>query len=72
MKDFGMESIGQRIKEMRTESGFTQKQLADAIGVAQNTISQYENDTALPGVDIIVKLADTLNTTTDYLLRGRE
>lgn len=67
-----MESIGQRIKEMRTECGFTQKQLADIIGVAQNTISQYENDTALPSVDIIVKLADTLKTTTDYLLRGRE
>ena len=72
MKDSNMESIGQRIKEMRTECDFTQKQLADAIGVAQNTISQCENDTALPSVEIIVKLADTLNTTTDYLLRGRE
>ena len=67
-----MESIGQRIKEMREVRGFTQKQLADLIGVAQNTISQYENGTAKTSIEIIVKLAKVLDTTTDYLLRGIE
>ena len=67
-----MESVGQRIKEMREDREFTQKQLADMIGVAQNTISQYEKGTAKTSIEIIVKLAEVLDTTTDYLLRGIE
>lgn len=65
-------TIGERIKEMRNENGLTQQQLASLIGVAQNTISQYENGTANASIEIIVRLADVLHTTTDYLLRGIE
>lgn len=67
-----MVQIGQRIKELRIECGLTQKELANKIGAAQNTISQYENGTAKASIEIIVRLAEVLNTTTDYLLLGKE
>lgn len=57
---------------MRLSLGLTQKDLADQIGVAQNTIAQYENGKAKTSVEVIVCLAKVLQTTTDYLLLGKE
>lgn len=68
MIDFNMEKTGQRIKELRTESGFSQVQLAGMVGVAQNTIAQYEKGSTKIGLEVLVKLAIALKTTTDYLL----
>ena len=68
MKDFNMSKTGQRIKELRKESGLSQKDLAEKIGVAQNTVTQYEKGTAKASLDIIVKIAVELKTTTDFLL----
>ncbi|MDR3293417.1 MAG: helix-turn-helix domain-containing protein [Clostridiales bacterium] len=68
MIDFDMVKTGQRIKELRKEFGMSQKDLADKIGVAQNTVAQYENGTAKTSLDVIVKLAIALRITTDYLL----
>lgn len=70
MKDNNLEKLGQRIKDSRIECGYTQKSLAQLIGIAQNTIAQYENGTAKPSLEVLVKLSDALNTTTDYLLCG--
>jgi len=58
-------SIGDKIKSARQDSGYTQDQLADAIGVTRNTISRWEHDkTVLSPEDLIelVKIDDlTLN-----------
>ena len=67
-----MEKIGHRIRELRTSLGFTQKSLAEQVGVAQNTIAQYENGKAKTSIDVIIVLAKVLQTTTDYLLLGKE
>lgn len=68
MIDFDMTKTGQRIRELRNERGISQKDLAGKIGVAQNTIAQYEKGTAKTSLDVLVNLADILKTTTDYLL----
>lgn len=68
MIDFDMVKTGQRIKELRNESEMSQKVLAEKIGVAQNTIAQYEKGTAKTSLDVLVNLAVVLKTTTDYLL----
>ncbi|MDE7163269.1 MAG: helix-turn-helix domain-containing protein [Clostridia bacterium] len=60
--------MGKRIKELRTEGELSQKDLAERVGVAQNTIAQYEKGTAKPSLDVLVKLAVTFNTTTDDVL----
>lgn len=72
MNDFNMAETGQRIKELRLSLGFTQKELEDQIGVAQNTIAQYEKGKAKTSIEAIVSLANILQATTDYLLLGKE
>lgn len=57
-----------RFKELRIKRNITQVDLAKQIDVKQETISAYESGKALPSADALVKIADYLNTSTDYLL----
>lgn len=57
-----------RIKELREEKGISQKELGKLLNVAQNTISNWENGFREPDSKAIVKLAEVLDCTTDYLL----
>lgn len=63
--------IGKRVRELRMERGLSQQELGLAIGVTKVSICGYENGTRLPNLEKLIKLAETLETTTDYLL-GRE
>lgn len=63
-------AIGERILKLRQKRGFTQKELADKLFVKRETITQWENGTRqIKGSDI-ASLADVLETTCDYILRG--
>ena len=57
-----------RIKEMRKKRNVTQVRLSIAAEVSQETISAYESGKAEPKMEKLVRIADFLNTTTDYLL----
>lgn len=56
------------LKTIREKRNVTQIRLGIEIGVAQETISAYENGKAVPGVEILCRLADFFNVSTDYLL----
>lgn len=56
------------ISKRRKESGLTQNQLAQSLGVSFQAVSKWENGTAYPDIAILPKLAAVLNTTTDALL----
>ena len=60
-----------KIKEIRKEKGLKQNELAKMVNVSVQTISGYETGYANPPIEILIKIADVLETTTDYLL-GRE
>lgn len=60
-----------RIKELREERHILQKELGDALGIAQNTLSQYETGRREPDLDTTQKIADFFGVSVDYLL-GRE
>lgn len=63
-----MIDIGSKIKELRLEKGLLQKDLAIQIGVARNTITQYEKTLANPSYEVLIAIAKFFNVSTDFLL----
>lgn len=57
-----------RIKLLREKRGLIQEMLAMEMGVTQQTLSKYEKDITIIKVDILKRLAEYFNVTTDYLL----
>lgn len=57
-----------RIKKLRQKRNITQVRLGTEIEVSQETISAYESGKVEPKLENLVKMADFLNTSTDYLL----
>ncbi len=54
--------------EIRKSKGISQVALSVKLGVSQETISAYENGKAFPSVDILLKLCEIFNVSSDYLL----
>lgn len=52
----------------REKKGLTQNELADLLGVSQQTISKYENGTREPDIDTLINLSRIFNVSIDYLL----
>jgi transcriptional regulator with XRE-family HTH domain len=59
-----------RLKTLRSQRGWTQKELADKLGVQMQQIVRYEAGHQLPPAETIVELSEILERTTDYLLTG--
>lgn len=59
------------LKEIRTGRKISQQKLADIIGVSRSTIAMWETDGSQPDNEMLKKIADYFNVSTDYLL-GRE
>ncbi len=60
--------LGNNIKELRKSKRMTQKDLALAMNVSQQTVGAWETERAIPGADTLSELADYFDVTTDYLL----
>lgn len=65
------ETFGTRLRRLRKAKGFTQVELARAVGVSQPTIAYYENEDGLPGAVQIVRIAETLGLPPDEVLGMR-
>lgn len=59
-----------RLKELRTSNGMKQKELANYLGVAQSTLSSWENDISKMNSDVMIKLAKFFDVSVDYLLNN--
>lgn len=57
-----------RIRKLRQKRNITQVRLGTEIEVSQETISAYESGKVEPKLENLIRLADYLNTSTDYLL----
>lgn len=60
--------FAERLKSLRREYKLNQGELANAIHVAQTTVSQWENNGKMPGIDMLIRIADYFDVSTDYLL----
>lgn len=57
-----------RIKELRREQHYTQELLALKAGVTQTTLSRIECSLTGLDADLLVRLSDIFNVSTDYIL----
>lgn len=57
-----------RIRELREDKDLTQKQVADMLGVAQTTYSQYELNKRPMPLDYLVALCKYYKVSADYIL----
>ena len=63
-------NIGERIKELRISKKLTQTELANMIGLSYIQIGRYETQKSNPSSDVLQKLANAFDTTTDFLMQG--
>ena len=58
----------ERVAEAIKFSGYTQKQIAEMLGISEGNITNWKRGENLPSVDILYKLCKLLDTSSDYLL----
>lgn len=63
-----IELLNKKIKELREADGLSQKELAEKLGIAKNTLSQYEHNKSNPSLEVIVQLSAFFDVSVDYLL----
>ncbi|MEC0248877.1 helix-turn-helix transcriptional regulator [Paenibacillus chitinolyticus] len=61
-------TIGERIKDLRTKKNLGQEELAKLLGIQRSAVSQYETDRNVPPTNIVIKLSEIFNVSTDYIL----
>ncbi len=64
------EKIGKAIAYLRKRAGYTQKDLANRIGISDKAVSKWERGLGLPDIGYLRKLSILLDTDTDSLLAG--
>nr|WP_226373501.1 S24 family peptidase [Streptococcus pseudopneumoniae] len=68
-----IQEISYRIRELRLANNLEQTEVADYLGYkSDTTVSKWENGKNLPTGAKLVKLAKLFNTTTDYILHGKD
>ena len=70
MNELNYVEIGKRIKVKRKELKITQETLAEIIDVSTSFISEIERGTSICSLQTITKIANTLQTSLDYLIFG--
>ncbi len=58
----------ENLKKLRAQAGVSQKQLADSVGVSQQSINKYENHNIEPDIETMIRMAKYFNTSVDYLI----
>ena len=56
------------LRKLREDAGISQKALAEAIGVSQQSVNKYENHNIEPDIETLIRIADYFETSVDYLV----
>lgn len=57
-----------RLRQLRQEQALSQQQLANRLGLSQQSINKYENHKVEPDISTLCKMADLFGTTIDYIV----
>ena len=63
-----MYDLGYGIKEIRTQRGMAQNELAKRINKSKSAVCGYESDAQVPPLEVLVSIATVLNVSLDYLV----
>lgn len=66
-----MNKLAEQLKRVRNEKGLSQKALAKLLNVTQPAVAKWESGTREPSLDDLIRIADILGETIDFLL-GRK
>ncbi len=58
-----------RVKELRSERGWTQEQLAQAVGVSRQSINSIERDRYIPSLPLALTFAQVFKCSTDQIFQ---
>ena len=61
-----------RLRQLRKARGITQLKMAIDLNMSQNTVSRYESGEREPGIPELLRIADYINVSVDYLLERTE
>lgn len=62
--------VGMRIKQRRNELHLTQDEVAEALGITRQTISNWENGRSYPDIERVIRLSEIYQLSLDELLKG--
>ena len=62
--------LSNRIYELRTQKGLSQKELGAILGVSNKAVSKWETGTAIPKTETLIKLAEVFEISTEELING--
>jgi len=60
--------LAKNLRELRTLKGNKQTELADYLGISVQSVSKWERNEGMPGIDLLPSIAFYYNTTVDHLL----
>lgn len=60
--------FSRRVKELMRENRYSQKKLCEICGITEAAFSRYMTSGRIPRTDVLANIANTLHTTSDYLL----
>jgi transcriptional regulator with XRE-family HTH domain len=63
-----MSDFPNTLRSLRNEKNYRQEDIAEVLGLSKQVISNYENGLREPSFDILIKLSEFFNVSTDYLL----
>ncbi len=64
-------AFAENLKTARIENNFSQKALAEKVGIAQPTLAQYELGIKVPTLPVAIKIAKVLDTTCEKLVNDK-
>ena len=67
-----VKSLGEALKARRTQRGFTQEYVAEALGVSRQAVSKWENGSSEPSTANLMALAKLYGLSVDELLHSAE
>ena len=61
-------TLNENIKQLRLSRNLSQVELAKALGVTKQSVSNWENNNIQPSIEMLIHLAQFFSVTTDFLL----